>query len=277
MTCAEAQSWLVDLSYEELGSEERSGLLAHLETCGHCREERRALEALLSAADRWTAPVLPRGIAERAVARVALECTREVTKPTVALQHVLAFVLAGAAAAAVSLVLVGSAGHPEESPLKVGLAGAIWATLYGGVGLVTQFPKYRRVALGALIAVGISVVLAPVLSMPSVVEVCRRWLETAQASVVLNAALFLAGTLYASAPVFVSSAAVTGARPGSLLPDALRLAGIYTLLLGPSVYLQCHALTLSLVAPWVAGILVGSWVGSLGGVCLGPRLRSAAV
>jgi hypothetical protein len=272
MTCAEARSRLLDLLYEELSGEERSAVLGHLEACEPCRGERAALQTVLSAADRWTPPPPPRGIAERAVARVALARARAVARPVIALQHVLAFAVAGVAATALSLVLVGGGGDLQESALKVGLAGAVWVALYGGAGLLTQSPKHRRIAVAALLAAGVSTLLAPVLSMPDVIEACRRWLEAAQGSPLLNGLVATAGTLYAATPVFVSGATVTRRRPG-VVADAARLAGVYALLLAPSVYLQCHPLSMALIAPWVVGVVVGCWLGSLGGMSIAPRAR----
>lgn len=80
MKCSEAQALLVDLLYEELAAEERSRLMAHLEGCGECGERWIRLRALSVAADRWTAPPLPRGITERALARVASERAREASR-----------------------------------------------------------------------------------------------------------------------------------------------------------------------------------------------------
>jgi hypothetical protein len=200
MTCAGARGRLLDLLYEELSGEERSAVLGHLEACEPCRGERAALQMVLSTADRWTPPPPPGGIAERAVARVAFARARAVARPVIALQHVLAFAVAGVAATALSLVLVGGGGDLQESALKVGLAGAVWVALYGGAGLLTQSPKHRRIAVAALLAAGVSTLLAPVLSMPDVIEACRRWLEAAQGSPLLNGLVATAGTLYAATP-----------------------------------------------------------------------------
>ena len=281
MTCPETQGSLVDLLYEELDAERRAAVVEHLGGCRGCRERWDDLRALSAVADRWAAPPPPRGIAERALARVTAERAREVETswgewPVVALQHLLGFLLAGAVAASASLLLVAGGAHEGETPLKLGLVGAAWAALYGAAGCLTQHPRYRRLALAALVATGLSVVLAPVLSVPALVEVCRRWLEAAQASPLLNAALVLAGLLHTAAPVFVSSASVGRARAGEVAGDSLRLAGVYGVLLAPSVYLQCQALTLGLTAPWVAGVVLGSWLGSIGGVSVAARRRRRA-
>lgn len=277
MSCEDVRARLVDLLYAEAGDLERASLAAHLEQCGECRAAWSELRSLSSAFDRWTAPA-PMGIAERVLAALAVReaSAARAHAATLGFQHLLAFVLAGALAAALSLLLVAGGAHQDESPLKLGLVGAFWAALYGGVGLLTRFSRYRRLALVAGVAAGVLVLAAPVLSMPTVIEACRRWLEAAQASVVLNAAIVLAGALYASTPVFVSAAVGTRVRPGRVVHEALSLAGIYALLLAPSVYLQCHTLTLSLTAPWVAGVLLGTCLGSMGGVAVAARLRPVA-
>jgi len=281
LKCSEVQSSLVELLYEEIDAEARAHLLAHLNGCGECQERWSHLQALSAAVDRWTTPPHPRGIAERALVRIASERAREreaaeVYQPAMAIQHLLAFLLAGAAAASLSLLLVAAGSLHEESPLKIGAVGALWTALYGAVGFLTLHGSHRRLALAGLIGAGLSVLFAPVLSMPAVIEACRRWLEAAQASVLLNAAIVLAGALYASTPVFLSGAVITRVPRGGAVHEALPLAGAYLLLLAPSVYLQCHTLTLSLTAPWVAGVLLGSCLGSMGGVAVAVRLRPVA-
>ena len=277
MSCRDVRARLVDLLYAEVEDHDRASLTAHLEQCGECRAAWSEFRSLSSALDRWTTPA-PQGIAERAVAALAVREARTARAHASALafQHVIAFVLAGALAAAVSLLLVAGGLHQEQFPLEVGFVGAFWTALYGGVGLLTRFGRYRRLALTAALAAALSVLAAPALSMPAVIEACRRWLEAAQASVLLNAAIVLAGALYASTPVFLSGAVVTRVPRGGAAHEALPLAGAYLLLLAPSVYLQCHTLTLSLTAPWVAGVLLGSCLGSMGGVAVAVRLRPVA-
>ena len=276
MSCRDVRARLVDLLYAEVEDHDRASLTAHLEQCGECHAAWSELRSLSSALDRWTAPA-PQGIAERVLALLAVReagAARAQVR-ALALHHLLAFLLAGVAAAGLSLLLVVGGSHQEESPLEVGVVGALWTALYGVAGILTRVPRYRRLAFAALVAAGLSVLLAPALSMPAVIEACRRWLEAAQASVLLNAAIVLAGALYASTPVFLSGAVVTRVPRRGAVREALPLAGAYTLLLAPSVYLQCHALTLSLTAPWVAGVLLGSCLGSMGGVAVAARLRPA--
>jgi len=278
MNCTDVRAELVDLLYGELEEHERTGASAHLERCADCRPAWVELRSVAAALDRWVVPA-PRGIADRVLARLAI---REAAAARAhgagpALPHLLGFLLAGAAAAGVSVLLIAGAPVPHEglSIPKVGLAAAVWAALYGGAGFLTQHGRYRRLAAAAAVAAGLSVLAAPVLSMPAVIEACRRWLEAAEGSVVLNGLIVLAGALYAAAPVWFSGAIVARPHPGGIMPDALRLAGVYGVLLAPSVYLQCHAVALSLVAPWVGGVLLGALLGSAGGVAVASRLHPA--
>jgi len=273
MSCADVRNRLVDLLYAELREEDRAVLSAHLEHCAECRAAWLELRSVSSALDRWTVAA-PEAIAERVLATLAIreaEAARA-QRPAMSVQHFLGFLLAGAAATAVSLLLVGST-HPEDTPLKLGLVGVLWTALYSGATFLTQHGRYRGLALAALLAAGLSVLFAPVLSMPAVIEACRRWLEAAQASVAPNGVIVLAGAVYAATPVFLASATVTRVWRGRILSDAVNLAGIYGLLLAPSVYLQCHPLALSLIAPWVAGVVLGSFLGSAAGVSVASRLR----
>lgn len=277
MTCTDVRERLAELLYAELGEDDSAAAGAHIERCADCRAAWLECRSLASRLDRWEAPV-PQGIAERVLATLAIkeaEAARA-QRPAIAIPHLVAFLLAGAAAAGISLLLVAAGSHEAESPLKMGLVGALWTALYGLAGFLAQHGRSRRLVLAALTAAGLSILFAPLLSMPVVIEACRRWLEAAQASVALNVAILAAGALYAATPVFVSGAIVARARPGAIASQAAWLAGTYGLLLVPSVYLQCHPLPLALIAPWVAGVALGSWFGSLGGIWLAPRARPLA-
>lgn len=276
MTCREASDRLVDLLYAELDDHERAAMAEHLEGCAQCRVASKELRGLSAVLDRWTAPA-PKGITERVLATLAIgeaEALRA-QAPIVGLQHLGAFLVAGAGASALSLLLTAGT-SVDHSPLDVGLLGALWTALYCAAGLLTRFGRWRAVVVSAVTAVALSIVLASALSMPVVIEACRRWLEAAHASVALNAAVVLAGALYGSVPVFLSSAIVSGGSR-RIASGAIRLAAMYALLLAPSVYLQCHPLTLSLTVPWVAGVLLGSWLGSVGGMAVAVRWRLAPV
>lgn len=274
MNCQDVRARLVDLLYAELPEEDHAGVSRHLEQCPDCQAAWLELRAVSSALDRWTAPA-PRGIAERVLATLAIReaAAARAQGPVAGVMHLLGFLLAGAGAAALSLLLLGGGAHPGDTPLKVGLVGAAWTALYGSVAFLARHGRHRRLALAALIGAGLSVLLGPVLSMPDVIEACRRWLEAAQVSTSLKLVLLLAGTLYGAAPVFVSGAIVTRTRPSGMMLDGLQLGGAYGLLIAPSVYLQCHALALSLIAPWVAGVLLGALVGSTLAVSVASRLR----
>lgn len=265
MRCPEAQASLVDLLYEELAAEERSRLLAHLEGCGECRERWNRLRTLSAAADRWTSPPVPRGIAERALARVASEQARVSKRQRLHLpaNRLGGTVLLGAAAAVFSLLLVGGTVAKESPPLILGLIAAVWSALYGGVLLLAQQERYRRLALIALAGAGLSLLLAPVLSIPAVIEACRQWLRAAQGSASLDLLLLVAAAVYTAGPVLTSGALAK--RPGerAVLEQGIRLGGLYGLLIAPSIFLRCFPLALAVTAPWMAGALVGIFAGSI--------------
>ena len=117
--------------------------------------------------------------------------------------------------------------------------------------------------------------VTPLLSMSSVIEASHRWAGPAHMSSLLDAVVFLAGILYASTPSFVSGASITRAARATALEDATWLAVFYALLVAPSVCLQCQHLALHLTVAWIAGMLAGAFLGSLGGVWVGARLQMA--
>ena len=150
MNCGQARDLLIDLLYEELDADNRASVVAHLEACASCRLDWRRLQALATAADRWSAPPAPRGIAERALIRVSAE--ERGVPATVSSSTALVWrLLAGGAAALVSLVLVaGITGRPAPS-LRLGLIGVVWTILYSGVLLAGSHPRLRGLARACLL------------------------------------------------------------------------------------------------------------------------------
>lgn len=276
MRCPDTKS-LVDVFYEEATTEDHARVLMHLEECPDCNEQWTRLRAVLAVADRWTVPSPSPGIAERALARIAVERVRYSPSgvPRLALPHPLGLLLFGAVAASLSLLFTSGVHEDGEKPLTIGLMGAVWTALYVGVGRLTLHDRYRHLALAALAATAISLLAAPVLSMPAVIEASHRWLAAAQPSALLNGAILLAGALYASTPAFFSGVTIARASPNTILADATWLAVVYALLIAPSVCLQCWHLALGLTVAWVAGMLAGAFLGSLGGVSMAVRLRMA--
>lgn len=278
MECREVEAVLVDLLYEELSAGDQSRLLAHIEGCRDCSDRWSKLRALAAAADRWGAPSPSRGIAERAIARVASERAREaarlVTEPSSA--RVLRHVGLGAAAALVSLLLVAGTVGREAAPVTIGVVGVVWTVLYAGVLLMKDHPRLRPVAAPALAGAGITLILAPPLSIPSVVEACERWVRAAPESGVFAMVLVLFAAGYTAGPLMIGG--LTFGRPerGPRIVEEATLSGVYALLIAPAVYLQCAALPLDVTALWMAGALLGAALGGPAGLRLGGWLRRPA-
>jgi len=260
MNCSEVRASLIDLLYEEVGAEERSRLTAHVEGCNECRERWSRLRALSAAADRWTAPPLPRGIAERALARVASERAQEaqVKWPDLAPVQVMPGVLLGAGAAMVSLLLVVGIADQQVAPLAIGVIGVVWTAIYACLLLTASHGKLRPVGWSALTASGIGLILVPLLSIPSVVEACARLVQAAPESVLFSLVLVLFAAGYTAGPLLVAGLALGQPRPDHQLADGATLSVLYALLIAPAVYLQCLALPLNVAAVWVAGAVLGA-------------------
>jgi len=260
MCCSEVQALLVDLLYEEVGAEERSRLLAHLEECGECGERWSRLRALSATADRWPAPPLPRGIAERALARVASERVRETKRkwPELSPAQLLPRVFLGAAAALCSLLLVLGTTERQLAPLAIGALGVVWTVLYTGLLLTASHPKVRPVAWSALMGAGVALILVPPLSIPSVVAACARWVQAAPGSVSFALVLVVFAAGYTAGPLLVGGLAFSRPRQGRRLADGATLSMLYALLTAPAVYLQCLPLPLPVTALWMAGAILGA-------------------
>lgn len=262
MNCREVQGSLVDLLYEELDAEERVTLLAHVEGCGACGERWSRLRALSAAADQWTAPPLPRGIAERALTRVATERAREAQGawPPLSPEDVLRRVGLGAGAALVSLLLVVGLVQREATPMAIGALGVVWTVLYSSVLLTGSHARLRPIAWSALAGAGIVLILAPPLSIPTVVEACARLVRAAPGSVSFALLLVVVAAGYTAGPLLVGGFAFGRLRPrqGPWLADGGALSVLYALLIAPAVYLQCLSLPLNVIALWMAGAVLGA-------------------
>lgn len=259
MRCPETE-WLVDLLYDEVESEERSRLLAHIEQCGECLERWARLCSLSAAAERWTAPQPPRGIAERAIARVASERAREAGRSWAdrAPAQLLPRLVLGAGAAVVSLLLVIGVAGRQVTPLAIGVLGVVWTVLYAGLFLSSSHSRLRPIARAALAASGVALILVPPLSIPSVVEACARLVQAAPESVSFSLLLLLVAAGYTAGPLFVGAVAFGEARSSRRPKDGATLSLLYALLVAPAIYLQCVALPLDVTALWMAGALIGA-------------------
>jgi hypothetical protein len=270
MECREVEAALVDLLYEELSAGDQSRLLAHIEACRECGERWSKLRALAAAADRWEAPSPSRGIAERAIARVASERAREAarqaTEPSSA--RVLRHVGLGAAAALVSLLLVAGTVGRQAAPVTIGVLGVVWTVLYAGVLLMKDHPRLRSIAAPALAGAGITLILAPPLSIPSVVEACERWVRATPESGAFTMVLVLFAAGYTAGPLMIG--ALTFGRPGRVpgIVEEATLSGVYALLIAPAVYLECAELPLDVTALWMAGAILGAALGGPAGLRL---------
>jgi hypothetical protein len=260
MNCWKIQESLVDLLYGEVGAEERSRLLTHLDACRDCRERWNRLRAVVGVADLWTPPPLPRGIAERALARVASERVREARGAWAApsLEQILKGVLFGAGAAAVSLLLVAGVIERPAAPFTVGVLGVLWTALYAAVILTGFQTRLRPLAWSALTGGGAAMILMAPLSIPRVVEACARLIQAAPASLPFALLLLLFATGYTAGPLLVAGAAFGRVRRDQWIRDGMTLSLLYALLIAPAVYLQCLDLPLNVTAVWMAGAVLGA-------------------
>lgn len=266
MHCQDAREWMIDRLYGELPGELESRLETHQAGCEACRVEWDRLQALAAALDGWPAPSPPAGLTERVLARLARRRaeTAERRLPVVRLEQAIAAMLAGALAAAASLLLVSGSIPRWVSPLEMGLVGVLWATLYGGVFVLLQSRGAHALARTALTGAGFSLILVPLLAIPGVVEACLRLAKVvAGGSWPDGLAIALGAAAYTAVPVLIGGALFGGERRGRF-QDGLVLGALYGLLIAPAVFLQCLPLPLETTAAWMAGALAGAWLGGIG-------------
>jgi hypothetical protein len=272
MNCARVRELLVDLLYEELDAGERASVTSHLETCHACELRWSRIRAVAAAADRWSAPPVSRGIAERALMRVAAD-QRAARVAIILPATIVGRVLLGGGAALLSLLLVAGVASRQTTIVGAGTLAVVWTVLYSGVFLASPHPWIRGLTRAALIGSGVALALVPVASIPGVVEACERWVRAAGGSAPMALLLVVAAAAYTGAPLLVGG---LGARvePGrGWIVDGLKLSALYAVLTAPAVVLQCVALPLEITALWMTGAVVGAAGAGPVGLRVGGWLR----
>lgn len=273
MNCGQAEDLLVDLLYEELDAAPRASVLAHVETCAACRRRWHQVRAVAVAADRWTAPPVSRGIAERALVRVAAAQHRtSVMSPA----GIVGRVLLGAGGALFSLLLVSGIASRETTVLGAGVLATVWTVLYAGLLIVSQHPSIRGLARAALVAAGVALLLVPGMTIPAVVEACERLVRAAHGSAPMALVLTIVAAGYTAGPLALGALAARRESRREWVADGLKLSGLYALLIAPAVAVQCIALPLDMTALWLAGALLGCAAAGPAGLRLGGWLRYAS-
>ena len=271
MNCGHVRELLVDLLYEELDGADRASVVAHLEACPVCERRWRQIRAVAAAADRWSAPPVPRGVAERALVRVAgQDMTRTLMMAPAAIAG---RVLLGAGAALLSLLLVAGVASRETTVLGAGVLATVWTALYTGLLILSQHPSIRGLTRGALIAAGTALLLVPATTIPGVVEACERWVQAARGSAPMVLILMAIAAGYTAGPLVLGALAARRESPREWIADGLKLSAVYALLIAPAVALQCVSLPLDTTALWMAGGLVGCAAAGPTGLRLGAWLR----
>lgn len=257
MNCAQVQECLVDLLYEELDAAERGPAMAHLETCPGCQLRWSRVRAVAAAADRWAAPPVSRGIAERVLVRVAAE-QHAARASAVSSAALIGRVLLGGGAALLSLLLVAGVASRQTTVVGAGALAVVWTVLYAAVFLAAQHPAIRGLTRAALIGSGIALLVVPAMTIPSVVEVCERWVRAAQGSAPVALLLVVVAAGYTAVPLIVGALNVRRESERDGIADGLKLSALYALLIAPAVALQCVALPLEITALWMTGALAGA-------------------
>lgn len=257
MNCDQIRERLVDLLYEELDHEERGAVTGHLESCTACQSRWARVRAVASAADRWSAPPVSRGIAERALVRVTAE-QRAPRAPRLSPAVIAARLLLGGGASLVSLLLVAGVANGQTTAVGAAALAVIWTVLYSGLLLASHHPSIRSLAPAALVGTAGALVLVPVLSIPSVVEACERWATAAQSSAPFTLVLLVVAAGYTAGPLVVGGLIGSGAHDRRGVVDGVKLSLLYGLMIAPAVYLQCLSLPLEITALWMSGAVLGA-------------------
>lgn len=277
--CGHSRSDLVALLREDLASEPRRRLAEHLDACGACAEELRALRRTWDELPTAFPRSAPAGRREEvlAYARNAIAGRASVTEDLWgAVRPVVVPATAGvAAAAAVVLVLHlgdGLAVRHHIPVLTLGLAlAALLSGAAGGLWTAASRRTSRAILLGGLGALGGYLTLSLLHPIPSTVEFCQVRIFRNPAMSLGQVCLVYAAVaaLYAGVPVAVTAFLSSG---GDGWKVGLAEAAVFTLLAFPVLGLQFGLENVAVTGTVLAGAALGAAVGGLaGGTARNPR------
>jgi hypothetical protein len=180
-----------------------------------------------------------------------------------------------AGAALFSLLLVSAVASRQTTVIGAGVLATAWTVVYASLLVVSQHPSIRGLGRAALVAAGLALLLVPGMTIPAVVEVCERLVQAAQRSAPMTVVLMIAAAGYTAGPLVLGALAARRESPRQWIGDGLKLSGLYALLIGPAVALQCVALPVDTTALWLAGAILGCAGAGPAGLRLGGWLRHA--
>jgi len=146
----------------------------------------------------------------------------------------------------------------QVTATTIGTVGVVWTVLFVGVFLARGHARLGRIARPALAGAGVTLILAPPLSIPSVVEVCARMVRAAPESVSFALLLVLFAAGYTAGPLLVGGLGFRCVERDHRIADGAMLSIFYALLIAPAVYLECLGLPLEITAAWMAGAVLGA-------------------
>ncbi|MBI1927992.1 hypothetical protein HYR99_27590, partial [Candidatus Poribacteria bacterium] len=272
MTCEGVKLELFSLMTGQLNEQEVQQMRAHLSMCSDCRAEYHALEQVWNGLDAVEMVEVPEELRERTLNRIHAESERaKAVVPSSGLSLGRA-VGAGAAGALLTLFYLGLLTQRISfmglSMWEALTVAVVWSGISISVcaGYVGRY-QWRGVDLHftagvGLIAAGIvwiGAVVCPDLTLLALFQQ-SRWSEIIVQRLGIVGGYFAFGLLGALVPTLLVSIGFGVKCHQHRLKNGLAGAGVFVLLISPSIYFQCataayglSALTLS----WMAGMLIG--------------------
>jgi len=300
MKCEEVKPELFSLITGQLNEQEVQQMRAHLSTCSDCRAEYHALEQVWNGLDTVEMVEVPSELRERTLNRIHAEAATSPPAP----------LLQGEGRA-----VVPSGGLSLGRAVGAGAAGALLTLFY--LGLLTQRISFMGLSMWealtvavvwsgisisvcagylgryqwrgidlhftagvGLIAAGIvwvGAVVCPDLTLLALFQQ-SRWSEMIIQRLGTVGGYFAFGLLGALVPTLLVSIGLGIKCHEHRLKNGLAGAGVFVLLISPSIYFQCATVAYGLSAltlSWIAGMLIGAVGGVLSGLSLVPYLGFA--
>ena len=294
MTCDEVSPELFSLISNQLNEREAQQMQAHLSTCPDCRAEYQSLNLIWEGLSTVEMVEVPEDLRKRTLNRIYSEA--EKTKSVISSSG-LSFgraVTAGVAGVLLTLFYIGlltqKISFTGISVGQVVVVAVIWSGISISVcaGFLGRY-QWRGVDLHFTAGVGLiaaGIVFIGAVGCPDL-TLLALFGQSRLSEMILQrlgnvGGYFVFGLLGALIPTLLVSISLIGVGAkfgikyrGLRLKNGLAGAGVFVLLISPSIYFQCAPAAFGvsiLTLSWIAGMLIGAVAGVLSGLSLVPYL-----
>ena len=294
MTCDEVLPELFSLISNQLNEREAQQMQTHLSTCPDCRAEYQSLNLIWEGLSTVEMVEVPQDLRERTLNRIYSEAEKA---KSVISSSGLSFgraVTAGVAGVFLTLFYLGLLTQ-KISFTGLSIEGALAvAVVWSGISISVCagfLGRYQWRGVDLHFTAGVGLIAAGIVFIGAVVcpdlTLLALFGQSRLSEMILQrlgnvGGYFVFGLLGALIPTLLVSISLIGVGDkfgikyrGLRLKNGLAGAGVFVLLISPSIYFQCATAAFGisvLTLSWIAGMLLGAVVGVLSGLSLVPYL-----